>query len=44
MSEEFILKVCKSFRRCVDTTIIKKVTISKKFTVLCQSYFIVFFF
>ena len=44
MSEEFILKACKSFRRCVDTQIEKTVAILSKFMVLClSSYFVVFF-
>ena len=46
MSEEFILKACKSSRKCVDTIIEKKkmAGILNKFTVLCLScYFIVFF-
>ena len=46
MSEEFILKACKSFRRCVDTiTGEKMAAILSKFTVLClSSYFVVYFF
>ena len=42
-SEEFILKAYKSFRRRVDSIIGKKkiTAISSKFTVLCQSYFVV---
>ena len=41
MSEEFILKVCKLFRRHVDTIIEKMVAILSKFTVLClSSYFV----
>ena len=46
MSEEFILKACKSFRRRVDTNIEKKmVAILSKFTVLCLgSYLLVYFF
>ena len=46
ISEEFILKACKSFRRRVDTMIEKKkmVAILSKFTVLClSSYFVVYF-
>ena len=44
-SEEFILKSCKWFRRCVDKIIKKMVDILNKFTVLClSSYFVVFFF
>ena len=51
MSEEFILKACKSFRRCVDTIVErkkkkkkKKVAILGKFTVLClSSNFVVYF-
>ena len=43
MSEEFILKACKSFQRHVDTIIEKMVVILNKFTVLClSSYFVVF--
>ena len=34
MSEEFILKACKSLWRCVDTTDEKMVAILSKFTVL----------
>ena len=46
MSEEFILKACKSFRRRVDTIIEKKkmTPVLSKFTVLCPSYFVVYFF
>ena len=45
MSEKFILKTCKSFRRHVDTIIKKMATILSKFTVLCLfSYFVVYFF
>ena len=41
--EEFILKVCKLFRKRVDTMIEKMVAILSKFTVLClSSYFIVY--
>ena len=40
MSEEFILKARKSFRKCVDTIIEKMMAILYKFTVLCLSYFI----
>ena len=43
MSENFILKACKSFRRCVDTIIEKMAAILSKFTVLCLSYFVVYF-
>ena len=43
MSEESILKACKSFRRRVDTIIEKMVTILSKVTVLCRSYFVVYF-
>ena len=45
MSEEFILKSCKSFRRRVHAIIEKKkmVAILSKFTVLCLSYFVVYF-
>ena len=39
MSEEFILKACKSFRMRVDKKIEKMVTITIKFTDLCLSYF-----
>ena len=35
MSEEFILKACKLFRRRVDTITEKMVAILSKFTVLC---------
>ena len=38
MSEVFILKACKSFRRCVDTIIEKNGAILSKFTVLCLSF------
>ena len=45
MSEESILKACKSFRRHVDTIIEKKMAdILSKFTVLCRSYFVAYFF
>ena len=42
MSEEFILKACRSFQMCVDTIIEKRiVAILIKFTVLClSSYFV----
>ena len=44
MSEEFILKACKSCRRRIDTIIKKMVTILSKFTVLrLSSYFVVSF-
>ena len=44
MSEEFILKTCKSFRRHVDKIIEKMAAILNKFTVLClSSYFVVYF-
>ena len=44
MSEEFVLKVCKSFRKRVDTIIEKKVAILNTFTVVClSSYFVVYF-
>ena len=36
MSEEFILKACKSFRRYVDTIIEKMVAIMSKFIVFFQ--------
>ena len=42
MSEEFILKACKSFQRCIDTIIEKMVTILSKFTVFCLSSFLLF--
>ena len=39
MSEEFILKACKSFRRRVDTIIEKKMAPTlNEFTVLCLSF------
>ena len=42
MSEEFILKACKSFRRRVDTIIKKIMAILSQFTVLgLSSYFVV---
>ena len=42
MSEEFIWKACKSFRRRVDTIIKNMVATMSKFTVLClSSYFVV---
>ena len=46
MSEEFILKTFKSFRRRVDLITEKKMAaILSKFTVLClSSYFAVYFF
>ena len=45
MSEEFFLKKRKSFRRCFDTMIKKKmVAILSKFTVLCLSYYFVAYF
>ena len=37
MSEEFILKACKSFRSCVATIIEKMAAILSKFTALCLS-------
>ena len=43
MSEEFILKACKSFWRRVDTIIEKKWWLYWV-NVLCQSYFVVYFF
>ena len=44
MSEEFILKACKSFQRHIDRIIEKIVAILIKFTVLClSSYFVVYF-
>ena len=42
MSEEF-MKVCKSFRRCVDTITEKIAVILCKFTVLCLSSSYVYF-
>ena len=45
MSEEFILKACKSFRRRFGTIIEKMLAILKKFTILCLCfYFTVYFF
>ena len=46
ISEEFILKACKSFSRRVDTIIEKKMTaILSKFTVLrLSSNFVVYFY
>ena len=45
MSEEFILKVSKSFRSIVNKTIEKNVAILSKFTILfLPSYFVVYFF
>ena len=45
MSEEFILKTYKSFRRCVNTIIEKTAAIMSKSTVLSLfSYFVVSFF
>ena len=44
MSEEFILKVCKLFQRCVDTIKKKMVAILSKFTVLCLSSYFAYFF
>ena len=41
MSEEFILKVCKSFWRRVDTMIEKKIVVNK-FTVLCLFLILLF--
>ena len=44
MSEEFILKTYKSFRRRVDTIIEKMAAVLSKITILCvSSYFIVYF-
>ena len=44
MSEEFILKACKPFRRRIDTIIEKMVAMLSKFTVLClSSYFMAYF-
>ena len=43
MSEEFILKACKLFRRHVDSIIEKMVATLSKFTDLClSSYFMVY--
>ena len=43
MSEEFILKASKSFRRCVDTIIEKMVAILRKYANFClSSYFVVY--
>ena len=48
ISEEFILKACKSFRKRVDTISENKkkkmVTMLSKFIVLCLSYFFLFFY
>ena len=43
MSDEFILKACKSFQRRVDTIIEKMAVILSKFTVLCLSSYFVYF-
>ena len=43
MSEEFILKACKSFRWHADRIIEKMVTILSKSTVLCLSSYFVYF-
>ena len=45
MSKEFILKAWKSFRRCVDTIIEKKMTvILTKFNILYLSFYFVVYF
>ncbi len=44
MSEEFILKACKSFRRRLDSLILKMAAILIKFTVLCLSFILLFIF
>ena len=44
MSEEFILKTYKSFRKRVKTLTEKLVAMLSKFTVLCLSYFVVYSF
>ena len=45
MSEEFILKACKLFRRHVDTITEKMVAVLSKFSVLyVSSYFVFYFF
>ena len=44
MSEEFILKACKSFQRHVDTVIEKMAAILSKFTALCLSFYFVVYF
>ena len=45
MSEEFILKACKSFRRRVDIIFEKIAAILSKYIVLCQSFhFVVYLF
>ena len=43
ISEEFILKARKSFRRRVGTIIEKTVTILSKYTVLCRFYYFIYF-
>ena len=44
MSEEFILKACKSFRKSVNTINEKLMAILSIFTILClSSYFVVYF-
>ena len=44
MSEEFILKACKSFQRHIYAIIEKMGAILNKFTVLCLfSYFVAYF-
>ena len=43
ISEEFILKVFKSFRRNVDTIIEKMWAILSKFTVLCLSFYFIIY-
>ena len=45
MTEEFILKACKLFQRCVDAIIKKMMAILSKFIVLClSSYFSCLFY
>ena len=44
LSEEFILKECKLFQKCVDTIIENMVAILSKFTVLCSYPYFVYFF
>ena len=41
ISEEFILKACKSFQRHIDAIIEKIVAILSKFTVFCCLFFII---
>ena len=43
MSEQYILKACKTFQTCLKTTIDKMVDILSEFNVLCiSSYFVVY--